>query len=143
MKGEKGSFTIEISLLMLILIPLLVCLIYMGFYMHDRAFLEGAALETACVASLNAGEENQGTMAEMKKEEFLRGKLFGTRDVVGTVELGTERVSVVFSGNFTMPGMLLEFLGKSVLPIRADAQAEIKNPKKTVNKIHSLAKIAG
>ena len=43
-KAEKGSFTVEISLIMSLLIPLLMCLIYLGFYMHDRAFLEGAAL---------------------------------------------------------------------------------------------------
>ena len=53
-KAEKGSFTVEISLIMSLLSPLLMCLIYLGFYMHDRAFLEGAALEAACTASLYA-----------------------------------------------------------------------------------------
>ncbi|MDY3920293.1 MAG: TadE family protein [Candidatus Limivivens sp.] len=141
MKEQKGSFTVEISLIMTFLIPLLVCLIYLGFYMHDRAFLQGAALETACTASLNAGEKNQRKQTERKKEEFLSGRLLGTQDVSGTVELGTDSVSVSFSGTFRMPEILGGFFENHVFRIRADVKMDFSNPKKMVNKIHSLSKI--
>ena len=80
-KSEKASFTVEISLLMSILLPILMCLIYTGFYMHDRAFLEGAALEAACTASLYAGEEIQEEYTENREKaskSFVQWKISDT-----------------------------------------------------------------
>ena len=60
MKGawSKGSFTVEASLLMAILIPLLVGMMYLGFYLHNRAFLPGAACELAQIGLLYDREED-------------------------------------------------------------------------------------
>lgn len=45
-KRKKGSYTVEAAMLMSILIPVFIGIIYLGFYLHDKALLEGAALET-------------------------------------------------------------------------------------------------
>ena len=140
-KAEKGSFTVEISLIMSLLIPLLMCLIYLGFYMHDRAFLEGAALEAACTASLYAGEEMQEDYTESREQALLKERLFGVYNITGNVELGEETVKVSYSGEFQIPGMIAKFLEKTSLPIQAEAEVNFKDARKAVNQLYSLSKV--
>ena len=140
-KAEKGSFTVEISLIMSLLIPLLMCLIYLGFYMHDRAFLEGAALEAACTASLYAGEEMQEDYTESREQALLKERLFGVYNITGNVELGEETVKVSYSGEFQIPGMIAKFLEKTSLPIQAEADVNFKDARKAVNQLYSLSKV--
>lgn len=140
-KSEKASFTVEISLLMSILLPILLCLIYTGFYMHDRAFLEGAALEAACTASLYTGEERQKEYTENREKALLNERLFGVYSITGNVELEKEKVKVSYSGKFQIPGMMAKLFGKTSLPIEATAEADFKDARKAVNKIYSLSKM--
>ena len=56
MKNQKGSYTVEASLLMGMILSVLVSVIYIGFWYHDKSFLQSAAYETACAAILH-GEE--------------------------------------------------------------------------------------
>lgn len=51
---QKGSYTVEAALLMGILLSVLVSEIYLGFWYHDRNFLQNAAYEAVCTASLRA-----------------------------------------------------------------------------------------
>ena len=55
---QKGSYTVEASLLIGILLSILVSVIYLGFWYHDRNFLQNAAYEAACTASLRADDES-------------------------------------------------------------------------------------
>ena len=43
---QKGSYTIEAALLMGILLSVLIAVIYIGFWYHDKDFLQSAAYET-------------------------------------------------------------------------------------------------
>lgn len=122
-KAEKGSFTVEISLIMSLLIPLLMCLIYLGFYMHDRAFLEGAALEAACTASLYAGEEMQEDYTESREQALLKERLFGVYNITGNVELGEETVKFRTAG-ISDSWNDCKVLEKTSLPIQAGSGSE-------------------
>ena len=56
---KKGSYTVEAALLMGVLIPLLVGVIYLGFFMMIRGNVQGEAIEKALTALL-IGEETGG-----------------------------------------------------------------------------------
>ena len=56
---KKGSYTVEAALLMGVLIPLLVGVIYLGFFMMIRGNVQGEAIEKALTALL-IGEETEG-----------------------------------------------------------------------------------
>lgn len=56
---KKGSYTVEAALLMGVLIPLLVGVIYLGFFMMIRGNVQGEAIEKALTALLT-GEEAEG-----------------------------------------------------------------------------------
>ena len=49
---KKGSYTVEAALLMGVLIPLLVGVIYLGFFMMIRGNVQGEAIEKALTALL-------------------------------------------------------------------------------------------
>ena len=60
---KKGSYTVEAALLMGVLIPLLVGVIYLGFFMMIRGNVQGEAIEKALTALL-IGEETEGVSVE-------------------------------------------------------------------------------
>ena len=138
-RALKGSFTVELGLLMTLILPVLTALLYLGFYMHDRAFLTGAALETACAAALNWGEDTREAAAEKKKEEFLERELLGTSGLQGSVSIKGESVEAEYSGIFELPGFVSGLFGLDSLRIQANAGMDLKNPRREVNRIHSLA----
>lgn len=139
----RGSFTVELSLLMALILPVLTALIYLGFYMHDRAFLTGAALETACVAALNWGEDMREDAAQSRKEEFLKQGLLGTRELQGAVYVKGESVEAEYSGTFLLPSFVSGLFGMESVQIQVRAGMDLKNPRREVNRIHSLAGLTG
>ena len=54
---KKGSYTVEAALLMGVLIPLLVGVIYLGFFMMIRGNVQG---EEKALTALLIGEETEG-----------------------------------------------------------------------------------
>lgn len=73
MKRARGSFTVEASLLMTIIIPVLVSLIYGSFYLHDCAVMQGAACELAAMASNLQGDPNRESLLQEKRRSCCRG----------------------------------------------------------------------
>ena len=63
---KKGSYTVEAALLMGVLIPLLVGVIYLGFFMMIRGNVQGEAIEKALTALL-IGEETEGVFLGEKE----------------------------------------------------------------------------
>ena len=49
----RASFTVEAALLMTIILPVLLALIYYGFFLHDKGVLNGAAQQITAQADLN------------------------------------------------------------------------------------------
>lgn len=139
-KALRASFTVELSLLMTLLLPLLTGLIYLGFYMHDRAFLAGAALETACTAGLCPEEASEGQL-EKKRQQLIRGRLLAVREPGGAAALKKDSVTVTATGTFRVPGMLRPLFGAAELPVSQRAQLGLESPRKTVNKIHGIRKM--
>ena len=138
---KKGSYTVEASFLMVIIIILLTAVIYLGFYLHDRAYLQNAAYETALIGSLNQKEADTLAKAEEKKTEFLNGRLMGTKNISGVVEISQQKISVRFQGEFPIPGFIIWYFSGNKLPIQTEISLNLKDPKSTVNKIHGIDKL--
>ena len=94
----KGSYTIEASLLMGIILPVLAGLIYIGFWYHDKSFLQSAAYEAACAASLKEDEESF-RIGEAAME-LTKGRMLGTGNLQVQSKDGEEKASVSYYGNF-------------------------------------------
>ena len=109
-----GSYTVEAALLMGVLIPLLVGVIYLGFFMMIRGNVQGEAIEKALTALL-IGEETEG------------------------VSLGEKEVSV--EAEAAVPAFPF---GKRVFSLADSVQGrfvlERQKPSETIFRMHSLKK---
>lgn len=54
----NGSFTVEMSLLMPMILFLIMCCVLACFYYHDKNIIAGAAYETAVIGSTKAREKD-------------------------------------------------------------------------------------
>lgn len=77
---KKASFTIEAALLMTCLIPLLTALIYLGFFLHDRAYMQGEAYEQAVQAELQ-GEKKAVSLKKTFQVPGMTARFFGKSEL--------------------------------------------------------------
>ncbi|MDO4343586.1 MAG: pilus assembly protein [Eubacteriales bacterium] len=135
----KGSYTVEAALLMGILMPVLVGIIYMGFYLHDRAFAQAAAHEAAACASL--AREDKSTDISSGAQKLVKGRMLGTRGMTASVSAGTKEVTAAYEGNFQIPGMTASLFGTGGLRIRTAVVLSLERPSKRIQKIRGAVKV--
>lgn len=135
---EKGSYTVEASLLMAILIPLLTGIIYLGFYLHNQCFLRGAAYEIAAIGVLHDRPEEAFTLMEERKDEILAGYLLQSGDISAKIEAGEEQVFVGLEGTMKIPGMVLGLFGKEELPLEARVSLKRQDASRRVIRLYKV-----
>lgn len=135
MKQVKASFTVEAALLMLIILPVLIGTIYLGFYLHDRAILSNGAYELATGALLSQ-EEKSG-------EELVRGRLLAVDHVSIQVDEGENYVEVTYQGSMRIPGLLMQWYCTNQLPVHGSVRMKKPQPGKQVRRFYSLKKVWG
>lgn len=131
-KRIKGSFTVEAALLMAILIPLLTTLIYMGYYLHDRVWLQNAALETAVKLSIKEDSASTDWNGMLWKEQIQKS---ATKQ--------KNAVTVEVCGEFQMPGLAARFLTDGRLSLNYSVKKPVLHPKKEIQKWRNLEIIKG
>ena len=72
-KIKKGSFTIEAALLMPLVLMILIGVLYLDFFVHDRAYLTAAAYEAAVSGSME-GYKKKGNTYE---KADIQGRMLG------------------------------------------------------------------
>ena len=135
----KGSYTVELALLMGIILPVLVSIIYIGFYCHDQGFLQGAAHETACMASLRV-DDMESNMSGVT-EKIVKGRMLGTRNVSGNISGDKKTAEISYQGNFFIPGMTRIFFENSQIAMGANVTMTLERPSKRIQKIRSVVKV--
>ena len=76
---KKGSFTIEAALLMPLLLMVLMGVLYLDFFVHDRAWLTSAACEAAVSGSME-GYKKKGNVYE---KTDIQGRILGSTGLPG------------------------------------------------------------
>ena len=72
-KIKKGSVTIEAALLMPLVLMILIGVLYLDFFVHDRAYLTAAAYEAAISGSME-GYKKKGNIYE---KADIQGRMLG------------------------------------------------------------------
>ena len=97
----------ETALVMPVVLGVIVFLLCMGFFVHDRIVLEGAAMEAA--VRMTIYEKIPGMKQEMSGEEItqeiLKNKLFLTDGADADVSSGTGKTSVRLDGRIRIPSV--------------------------------------
>lgn len=95
---KKGSFTVEAACVMPVILLVLFGLLYLCFFVHNRAWLTAAAYESALTGSMEAVKENGEIYeaASMRSRELGSTGFFGAENL--TVQTSTgKRVQVTYS----------------------------------------------
>ena len=89
---KKGSFTIEAACVMSLVLLVLMGVLYLSFFVHNRAWLTAAACESALTGSME-GVRKDGQpqeAASVRSRELGNVGFFGAENLTGQVNGGKE-----------------------------------------------------
>lgn len=85
-KIKKGSFTIEAALLMPLVLMILIGVLYLDFFVHDRAYLTAAAYEAAVSGSM----EGYKKKVNIYEKADIQGRMLGDIGLPGGENLSMQ-----------------------------------------------------
>lgn len=136
MNIKKGSLTVETACVMPIILLVLIGLLYLNFFVHNRAWLTAAAYEAALTGSMEAVKQDGHTYeaAQMRSRELGNVGFFGAENLSAQVNAG-EKVQVTYDFD-TISGF-----GGFSWHDRAEGTSEILQPAKWIRKAKAAAEI--
>ena len=78
-KLKKGSFTLEAALLMPLLLTVIMSMLYLDFFVHNRAWLTAAAYEAAVSGSMEGYKKE----ANIYETADIQGRMLGSQGLPG------------------------------------------------------------
>ena len=122
---------------MTLILPVLLALIYLGLFLHDKGVLNGAAQEITAMADLNRWKESGNShLGNSAKKLADRTGPSGKADT--SVSVSDHQVSVSYTATMNLPGILPKLFGKSTLDTGAAAQRLLIEPADTIRMIRGL-----
>ena len=135
-KIRKGSLTVEAACVMSLILLVIMGLIYLSFFVHNRAWLTAAAYESAVSGSME-GIKRTGQVydtARMRSEELGSAGFFGAENLSTQTNVGKEvqvtyDLDTIFSyGNFNWH-------------LRTEGTSAIIDPVKHIRKMRAAAAV--
>ena len=126
-KIYKGSYTIEASLLLPMILSIIVILIFLSFYIHDRCILYSIAYTAALRGSqVQSDEKKIFKEVEESSNELLESKLLITKNINTDIKISAKDIAVSYKGDFQRPigTILIKNLGKKNIQINAIGTAK-------------------
>ena len=91
----QASFTVEAAMLMCVILPVLLALLYLGMFLHDKGVLNGAAQEVAATADLNRFR-NGGNARLARKADQLADRTGASGKAKSSVQVTDHEVSASY-----------------------------------------------
>lgn len=132
-----AAFTVEAAMLMAVILPVLLGLLYLGLYFHDKGVLNGAAQEVAATADLNRWKKS-GNDSLGKRAKKLADRTGPSGKAAASVSVSQHQVMVSYSASMELPGLLPRLFGKGYLDTGASAQRMLIDPSDTIRTIRGL-----
>lgn len=126
----KGSFTIEASFIIPIVIGVIVILLYLIFYVHDRCYLAAQAYQEAI---WQCGTET-GYMEEIQNQQL--SGLIGTHKNQKEVQENRSGKTIQYQGSLQTPFPFIRQLSYQV-----EGKAAAVNPVKLIRYYRSLKQV--
>ena len=133
----QASFTVEAAMLMCVILPVLLALLYLGMFLHDKGVLNGAAQEVAATADLNRFR-NGGNARLARKADQLADRTGASGKAKSSVQVTDHEVSASYSASMKLPGLLPKLFGKETLDTGADVTRILPDAADTIRKIRGL-----
>lgn len=125
---KKGSYTIELSLLMPILLVVLLLIIYSDFYMHDRVVIGRACYAASLRASLCINENERESLARREFLKEIENKLLGKWKYSFETTLENDEVVANFEGTMlSSQGLLNKTIGSKLFEFSVNSKSKLAN----------------
>ena len=124
----KGSFTIEMSFLIPIILFIFMGLVLTVFYYHDKDIMHGAAYETAVLGSVKMRGKEEITEAELESfcRDRLKGKCIFMTSTQISVDIQEEEIVIGISSR------------KKGFALSIEKRAALTEPEKKIRDIRRL-----
>lgn len=134
-------------MIMPLLTAVIVIVIYLAFYLHDRAVLNGIAYKAAMQASQDE-EEDKDLLSKKAGDiaiDSLEHRLLATRNVKVHATAGGGSIRVACEGEFVVPtaGITALILKKDMPVIKVEKSAEIRRPVKFIRNTRKIEDFVG
>lgn len=135
-KAKKGSFTIEAACVMSLILVAVMGILYLCFFVHNRAWLTAAACESALTGSMEGNREggNTGAAAGKRSQELGDIGFFGAENLKTQIKDGKE-VTVSYTAD-TISGF-----GGFSWKLRAEGKSRVIDPVGWIRKIKAAEDI--
>lgn len=135
-KIRKGSFTIEAACVMSLVLLVLMGVLYLSFFVHNRAWLTVAACESALTGSME-GIRKDGQSQEaaaVRSRELGNVGFFGAENLTGQVKNGKE-IKVTYTAD-TISGF-----GGFRWKLTAEGSSRVIRPVKWIRKVRAASEV--
>lgn len=125
---KKGSYTIELTLLMPVIIAVILLILFSNYYMHDRVIIEKANYISCLRGALCYEKEKRESVAMDAFVQQIDGKLLGKWDYNIKFVNAEDKVISEFEGKMKMnEGLLLKVIGERVYTYKTKAVSDSAN----------------
>ncbi len=97
---SQGSFTVEASLLMTVILPVLLAVLLAGFWVHDTACMQGVSCELSAMTSNLQLYDDGYAFISRQAVQSGQNSCVWTQQVTPAVEMGKDNGSASLSGSF-------------------------------------------
>ena len=136
MKTSKGSMTVETACVMPLILLTLVGVLYLSFFVHNRAWLTAAAYEAAVSGGMESIKKDGQIYetAKMRSEELGNVGFFGAENLTTQTNVGDE-VQVIYDLD------TIASYGGFSWHLRTEGTARIVTPVKHIRRIRAAAAV--
>lgn len=135
----KGSYTVEASFLLPMILSVIVVLIYLSFYIHDRSVLSSAAYQASLRGSQLISGENVMETVTQSAHQLIQNRLLGTSEVAADIQCDGSLIKVSYNGKLNIPAgaLLCRYMtgGKNYIEVNAHSEAKTMDAVGFVRKI--------
>ena len=136
-----ASFTVEASLLMAVILPVLTALLILGFYLHDQACLQGEACEISSLAGNWLEYDEREDMLQAAVSSARSASLTWTGSKQVEADADDDHAFVVCSGSFAVPGFVLPLFMKHDLPAQKEWKRYFYRGADLIRKVRGAKKL--
>ena len=129
-KNLSASYTIEAALVFPLIMGVIVFLIYISFFLHDRAVMKSCAYQAALKASLIRTSSSDMEQEARKAANYnIDGLLLATEDLSTEVNVSGKEISVSYSGRLRIPqgALFIRIAGTESIDVKGEATSYQKD----------------
>ena len=145
-KRLKGSYTIEAALIFPFIMGVIVFIIYISFFLHDRAVMKSCAYQAALKGSLIRTNGSDMEAEARKAAEYnIEGLLLATTGLTTDVSVSGKKVTVSYSGSLRIPQgpLYMKIVGTDSIAVEGSGEAAQKDAIEFIRNTRAISRGVG